>query len=133
MVLAGSDGFSGGALWGATNDPSLALLPVEYQSLRFGPSFSYSVETTGGLYVVRIGLLEPNATRNSQRVFTVTVNGRPARVDIYRSIGLKTPLTLTFMATVDAANPSLYMSFVGSTGNAVVSWIDWARVSWADL
>lgn len=134
MILAGGAEFSGGLVWGPTNDPSLSALPSEYQNLRYGTSFSCSISTENGIHAVSIGLLEPNATRIGQRVFSVAVNGRQAsRVDILKSVGLKTPYRLDFLVISDAANPGISLTFNGIVGNAVVSWIDVSRARWDDL
>lgn len=134
MIHSGSTddrGFSGGSVWGPTNDPSLAALPTDYQCLRFGPSFVYEFAADIGLSIVRVGLLEPNATRAGQRIMSVAVNGRTAAgIDIFKAAGARTSLILTFYCFVDSAQPTIKLSFVGTVGNAVVSWIDWNGGTW---
>lgn len=135
MIYAGSASdqyFSSGSIWTPANDPTLSALP--YQTLRYGPSFSYDIPVPNGMYVVALGFLEPNATRAGQRLFSVTVNGRTmAGIDLFHLAGLKVPFGAEFRVTVDSAQPSIKIALAGQVGNAVLSAIDAHRLAWEDL
>ncbi len=134
--------FSGGAVWGPSNDPAMGTQSGVYQTLRYGTSFSYTIPLASqGLTSVSVLLMEPNKTGPGQRVFTVTVNGHQSPpLDLFALTGGKlVPYEVDFLFV---AVGQVTVSLNASIGNAVVSaivvlpppasvqgaaWGDWLR------
>ncbi len=104
--------------------------PVGYATLRYGRAFSYDVPLTNGLYLVLIGFIEPDETGPGQRVFTVTVNGQASSaIDLFALTGGDNLMYgRSFVALVGAG--WLHLVFDGGSGNAVVSTISIAPVTY---
>jgi hypothetical protein len=114
--------FSGGTTWGPSNDPAMGMQTDAYQTLRYAPSFTYTIPvTSGGLYSVSLLMLEPNKTGAGQRVFTATVNGQQsAAIDLFALTGGQLiPYEVDFV--LFEIEKQITISFRASVGNALVS------------
>lgn len=110
--------FTGGSAWDdPTNGTGL------YETLRYGPAFSYQIPASPGLYMVVLDFVEPNKTAPGQRLFTVAINGqRTGALDIwYMAGGANHVISITYLALVPV-DQGISISFQTANGqNAIVS------------
>jgi hypothetical protein len=127
--------FTGGGRWTAANQPSMASLPVPYNTLRYsnpaGSPFSYSIPVKPGSYTVTVKFVEPNKTAIGQRVFnlaiSIPVNGATVNqlgLDLFAAApGALVPYDLSFPIIVAPGMSGIQISLTAVTGNAVLSGI----------
>jgi len=100
-------------------DPSMMPSTVFYGYN--GLPFSYSIPLADGLYDLSLTFIEPNKTAVNQRVFMLSIPGKPdLRVDIFAAVGLKQPYMLAF-TEVQVTGGKLNIGFQPVFGNAVIS------------
>lgn len=111
--------FSGGVAW---DDPTEGS--GIWETMRYGPQFSYDLHISNGFYTVKFDLLEPNKTAVNQRVFTIMANGiQSDPIDIFamtEAVNAQTSVTLLAMV----GNGHLRINFQASIGNALVNAIE---------
>ena len=127
--------YTGGGRWGAANQPSMATLPVPYNTLRYsnpaGSPFSYSIPVKPGNYNVTLKFVEPNKTAIAQRVFnlaiSIPINGATVNqeaLDLFAvAPGALVPYDLSFPIIVASGMAGIQVSVAATTGNAVLSGI----------
>ena len=127
--------YTGGGRWTATNQPSMAALPLPYSTLRYsnpaGSPFSYLIPVKPGNYTVTLKFVEANKTAIGQRVFNVSisipVNGATVNqqgLDLFAvAPGALVPYDLSFPITVASGMSGIQVSLTAVTGNAVISGI----------
>jgi hypothetical protein len=111
--------FTGGAVWTPAEDTAMGSQSGEFQTLRYGASFAYTVPVAQGGYHVALLMLEPNKTAPAQRRFTATINGHEsAALDLFALAGKLTPYEVDFDVSAEKA---ITINFRATVGNAVVS------------
>jgi hypothetical protein len=118
--------FTGGLAWTTAAAPAITGLPVPYNRLRYGASFSYSFALAPATtYTVTLKLVEPRAAQTAgQRVFSVSINGAVVlpSLDLFAVAGALVPKDYTF-PVVTTASGVVAIIFSASVGNAVISGI----------
>lgn len=117
---------------GGTAFQDAALGDPPLNTLRFGQRFSYRVPAPSGWYLVRILLVEPNASSAGRRLFRITVNGQDSEpLDIFALVANANKTMSGTKATgwwVETTAVSYFgfikIDFTGIVGNAVVSAIE---------
>lgn len=96
-----------------------------FQSVRFGPTFAYSIELPNGAYEVVLRAFEPNKDAPNERLIDVTLEGQLALddLDLFAEAGLRgayisPPLPVT------VADGMLDIQFDGVVAQALVSAIE---------
>ena len=112
--------FSGGSTYSTTATIAGTSLGPLYKSERYG-NFSYNIPVPNGSYTVTLLFAEIYWTSAGKRVFSVSVEGRPAiqGLDIYAAVGTNTALVKTVTTTV--ANGVLNITFTSTVDYAKVS------------
>lgn len=86
-------------------------------------SFSYDIPVVAGLYSVALVMVEPNATRDGQRLFSVTINGQETGpIDVFSLVHADNVSTV-FIGYALAGVGAIHIKFTGIVGNAIVSQI----------
>lgn len=93
---AGDSCWSGGTVWGPTQQANLAKLPATLQTLEYGLGGKQITciipVPSPGKYAVSVISMEPNKTGTGQRVFTITVNGQQSSpIDLWSLVGQQAP------------------------------------------
>ncbi len=110
---------------GVTN----AAPPSVYQSVRWAPSFTYTLQglTAGASYTVRLHFAELSFTAKGQRVFNVAINGSSALsdFDIFATAGGQYKAVVEqFSATANALGQIVIAFTQGSADNPEVAGIE---------
>ena len=129
--------FTGGARWDATNQASMAGMPLPYSTLRYsaypaGSPVSYTIPMGPGSYTVTLKFLEPNKTAVGQRAFNVAIsipiNGATVNqqgLDLFAvAPGALQPYDLSFPITVSPGMSAIQIVLTASLANAVISGIE---------
>ncbi len=121
-----------GSRYGSAQQPDLANQSAPFNTLRYGPSFTCTIQAPVGTCRVTLQFLEnrpavATATVPSSgpglRLFTASVNGLSTPpLDLFTLAGAQTPYT-TPPITVPVVDGFLHLSFVAGKGNAVLSGI----------
>ena len=96
-----------------------------YQTVRYGPGFSYAIEVENGRYAVRIRSWEPVKESIGQRLIDVSLEGNVALddLDIFAEVGKNAAYTSPPLL-VDVVDGVLDIDFQGVVAQALVSAIE---------
>ena len=112
--------YSGGTDGSTTATISGTPDQAEYQTYRYGSSFSYTIPLVNGTYALYMDFMEPTLTGSGQRVFNVSANGATllSNFDIYSQVGQHAALQKQFTVTV--TNGTLSLNFTATTNSALI-------------
>ena len=112
--------YSGGTPGSTTATISGTSDQAEYQTYRYGSSFSYAIPLVNGNYTLYMDFMEPTMTGSGQRVFNVSANGTTllSGFDIYSQVGQHAALQKQFSITVTGG--VLNLDFTATTNNALI-------------
>jgi len=99
-----------------------------YQTLRWNPSFAYTIAalTPGASYMVRLHWAELSFHAAGMRAFNVAINGTPvlSNFDVFATAGYKQALSRTFTTTA-ASNGQIVIAFSrGTADNPFINGIE---------
>ncbi len=126
--------YNNGSVFSTTNAVSTAGVTnaapsTVYQSVRWAPSFTYTLQglTAGATYTVRLHFAELSFTTKGQRVFNVSINGNAAlsNFDIFATAGGQYKAVVEpFSATANALGQIVIAFTQGSADNPEVAGIE---------
>lgn len=128
FFLASSSGQTLSIVSGSPGDQyfvgGVSYTNADLTTLRYAPSFAYSIPLTNGLYRVTLRFEEPNAIAAGKRLFSVAANGQATEsLDLFKLAGgaLK-GYSRNLLVLVGAG--TLKIQFQATLGNAVITGID---------
>jgi hypothetical protein len=122
-------GYSGGTSWSTLKPISNTSVPLLYQSVRYGRTFSYQFTVPDGTYQVKLKFAEVSQAAEGQRMFNVALNGSPVLVnfDVLEAAG--SPLkTVDKVFPVNVREGLIKIDFTTGTANSpLINAIEIAR------